>query len=78
MDAGSSTLDAGECLLIACTFVCRDLIGMRAPPVPLRGGKLPEFGSVDPWDGKDGEVTREKRLRRRRDDLGFFSFFRVA
>ena len=42
--------------------VRRDLIGMRAPPVPLQGGKLPEFGSVDPWDGKDGEVRLEREV----------------
>ena len=35
---------------------CRDLVGMRSPIIPLKGGKLPNVPTVEPWDGRDGQV----------------------
>ena len=29
---------------------------MRSPPIPIKGGKLPAIQTVEPWDGKDGQV----------------------
>lgn len=29
---------------------------MRSQPIPIKGGKLPAIQTVEPWDGKDGQV----------------------
>ena len=33
----------------------RELIGQRGVTIPLRGD-LPKVATIEPWDGKDGEV----------------------
>ena len=33
----------------------RELIGQRGVTIPLKGD-LPKVATIEPWDGKDGEV----------------------
>ena len=36
--------------------VCRDLVGGRSRHAVLKGETVPEVDTIEPWDGKDGEV----------------------
>ena len=35
----------------------REIIGQQGRPQSLRGDGLPTVESIEPWDGKDGEVS---------------------
>ncbi|XP_062520299.1 protein disulfide-isomerase A6 homolog [Corticium candelabrum] len=37
----------------------RDLVYGRGSTAPVRGGELPKVSTVEPWDGKDGELPVE-------------------
>ncbi len=40
----------------------RDLSYGKGSTAPIRGTSLPKVDSVDPWDGKDGELPPEESL----------------
>ena len=43
--------------MVSLFFVfCRDLSYGRGSTAPIKDEKLPEIVTIEPWDGKDGEV----------------------
>lgn len=50
-------------LMFTCLFVfLRELSVGRGSTAPVGGGAFPKIHSVEPWDGKDGEVRGAPRL----------------
>lgn len=45
-----------------CSFSPRDLSFGRGTTAPVKGAKLPDINSIDPWDGKDGELPPEEDI----------------
>lgn len=39
-----------------CLYFLRELSVGRGSTAPVGGGAFPKIHSVEPWDGKDGEV----------------------
>lgn len=40
----------------------RELSVGRGSTATVGGGALPKINTVEPWDGKDGEVSEETRM----------------
>ena len=40
----------------------RDLSYGKGRTSPVKGAKLPKISSIDPWDGKDGELPVEEDI----------------
>merc|ERR1712183_625044 len=40
----------------------RDLSYGKGRTSPLKGAKLPKIDTIDPWDGKDGEMPVEEEI----------------
>ena len=36
--------------------------GFNGQVSPIKGGKLPKIDTIDPWDGKDGEMPVEEEI----------------
>lgn len=52
-------MDEGWRNFLNLTFTCfflRELSVGRGSTAPVGGGAFPKIHSVEPWDGKDGEV----------------------
>lgn len=47
---------------LSFTFVHRDLSYGRGHTAPVKGAALPKIASIDPWDGKDGELPIEEDI----------------
>lgn len=41
---------------------CRDLSFGRGSTAPVKGAALPKIESVEPWDGKDGELPVDEDI----------------
>lgn len=46
-----------------CFFPLRELSVGRGSTAPVGGGAFPKIHSVEPWDGKDGEVRVASSLK---------------
>lgn len=51
-------------------FFLRELSVGRGSTAPVAGGAFPKIHSVEPWDGKDGEVRSAPSLEVADDLLG--------
>lgn len=50
-------------LNLTCFFPLRELSVGRGSTAPVGGGAFPKIHSVEPWDGKDGEVRGAPSLK---------------
>jgi len=50
--------------MCVCVHVNSEVGVGRSSTEPLRGGQLPQVLTVEPWDGKDGQVTQLIRVKR--------------
>lgn len=46
-----------------CLYLCRELSVGRGSTATVGGGALPKINTVEPWDGKDGVVSIENKVR---------------
>lgn len=50
-------------LTFTCFIFLRELSVGRGSTAPVAGGAFPKIHSVEPWDGKDGEVRSASFLK---------------
>ena len=48
-----------KCRRTSCSGSCSSGKGRTSP---LKGAKLPKIDTIDPWDGKDGEMPVEEEI----------------